>query len=99
MNPVMDQSVFVMLSIYMHRDFAEVARVAQTLVRQPIQIERFNADLVPRDVSSINGLEKADFPVIRLVVAANMRAISDVEHTTKSLNRIVSVVKVIAEYA
>jgi acetolactate synthase small subunit len=89
-----DQLEFVTLTVYMNRDVAEVARVLQVLVRLPVQIERFNANLVARDSHPVRSLEAAGGPVMRLAIVATMDSARELERLTKSLNRLVSVYKV-----
>jgi acetolactate synthase small subunit len=89
-----DQQEFVTLTVYMSRDIAEVSRVLQALVRLPVQIERFNANLVDKDVSTVRGLEELVAPVMRLAVVATLDGPRQLERVTKSLNRLVSVYKV-----
>ena len=93
MNPL----GFVALTVYMKRDVAEVSRLMSMLVRQPLELERFNVHFVPSDVSNVNGLERAADPVIRVAIIATARSQSELERTTKALNRLVTVLKVVVE--
>lgn len=88
---------FVTLTVYLDEDVAEVSRVLQMMVRQPLAMERFNVHLVPGDVRSVKGLEQVRRPVIRLAIIGTSRSDADLERTTKSLNRLVSVLKVVTE--
>lgn len=92
--PGVDQQEFVTLTVHMSRDIAEVSRVLQALVKLPVRIERFNANLVGRDVSDVRGLEALGTPVMRLAVVATIDGPRQLERVTKSLNRLVSVYKV-----
>lgn len=89
-----DQLEFVTFTVYMDRDIAEVSRLLQVLVRLPVQIERFNANLVARDFRSVRNLEAEGAPVMRLAVVATMDSARELERVTKCLNRLISVYKV-----
>lgn len=93
----MEQPESVTLTVYMQVDVAELARVLQMMVKQPMQIERFNANLVARDFSHVSGLEYVQEPVMRLAIVGTVGCSREVERATKALNRLVSVFKVIAD--
>lgn len=88
---------FLALTVYMKQDLAEVARVLQMLVKQPLGIERFNVHLAPTDVATVKGLERMQEPVIRLAIIGTPRSDNEVESATKALNRLISVFKVVAD--
>jgi hypothetical protein len=84
---------FVVLTIYMAPDLAEVARILQALVRLPLTVQRFNAHVAAVDVTGIGGLDSLPGPVMQLVVVGSGGS-HELERTTKALNRLVGVYKV-----
>lgn len=94
---MLNQLGFVALTVYMKNDIAEVSRVLQLMVRQPVQIERFNAHLLPHAFTHIKGLESIDEPIMRLAIVGTVSSASELERATKALNRLVSVFKVVAD--
>lgn len=86
---------FVRLTVYMKPDIAEVGRVLQVLVRQPLRIGLVNADITPFDVREITGLGVIREPVMRLLIEGAADVPQDVERTTRAVNRLVAVFKVV----
>ncbi|MCW2840047.1 MAG: hypothetical protein JWR55_1530 [Aeromicrobium sp.] len=85
---------FVVLTVYMRPEIAEVSRVLQTLVLQPLRVERFSARLVPVDVSGVGGLDGLGVPVMKLVVTGTVTGPHEVERAVKALNKLTQVYKV-----
>jgi hypothetical protein len=91
----MSQAKPVELTVYMTADVAELSRVLQMLVRQPMDVGRFDGDLTAGDYTQVSGLEDVREPIMRLTMTGSVTHHADIERASKALNRIVSVFKVI----
>jgi hypothetical protein len=96
MTATADLPASVTLTVYLRPGLAEVSRVLQSLVLQPITVDRFDAGLRSVDTGKVNGLDALAVPVMRLLVTGSVASSGDLERVTKRLNRLVDVYKVVA---
>lgn len=86
------------ITVYMRPDVNELARVLRLVGQSDLVLEKFNANFVPFDPQHVNGLDRLDAQLMRVVIIGTSRSSLAVERLTKRLNRLIDVYKIVVAF-